>query len=368
MTFDILFPIADHVMNPFVVFIIGMMGGLVSSMLGIGGGVVVTPMLIMVGIPPLVAVTSQLNNSIGTNFMGFISYWRQRDVDFALAWYLFIGGVVGAFGEFFVLELVATNITAAQKLTVITIVVLGALGLLMLYQNIRLITHPQRPDRSVLMRHWMIYLPFHRIFTRARVEMSILVPIFVGIATGMLTSTLGGSNSLFIMPIVYYLIGRSSPVVAGTTLLAAFAITTVVTIVHAFGRSPSDYVLVLILLFGSAFGSQFGVKFSYRIPRPYLGLMGASVILLICSKFTYHFLYLGGKNPVTSPGANQIDLKAAFFTTPEWALWMVKMAHDTPVTYALVGIMVATFLAFCIERILCRYIRVYKHEPVLKLP
>ena len=363
MTYDILFPIADHVMNPLAILVIGVLGGAVAGMLGIGSGIVVTPLLMMVGIPPMIAVASQLHNAIGTNLIGFMSYWRQRDVDFALAWYLFIGGIIGAFGEIFLLEMVATNITAAEKLTIAYLFVLGTLGSMMLYQNIRLLTHPQKAGRSIMMRHWMIYFPLHRIFTRARVEMSIIIPISVGIATGMLTSTLGGGNSLFMMPIVYYLIGRSSPVVAGTTILAAFAISIAVMIAHGFSQSPSDWLLALTLLLGSAFGSQIGVKFSYSLPRPYLGILAATVILLICSKFGYDFHYLGTKNPVAAEKVNLPSIfDTAILTTPDWALWMIKLAYNHPIAYALFGIIGVIFIALIIERFICKFIIIKKRS------
>ncbi|MDP4725565.1 MAG: sulfite exporter TauE/SafE family protein [Pseudomonadota bacterium] len=357
MMFDILFPIADHVMNPLVILTIGVIGGSVAGMLGIGSGVIVTPLLIMVGIPPMIAVASQLNNSIGTNLIGFMSYWRLRDVDFALAWYLFIGGIIGACGEIFLLEMVATNITAAEKLTIAYLFVLGTLGSMMLYQNIRTLMNPQKTALSITMRHWMIYFPYHRIFTRARVEMSTIIPICVGIATGLLTSTLGGGNSLFMMPIVYYLIGRSSPVVAGTTLLAAFAISIAVTIAHGFSQYPSDWLLALTLLFGSAIGSQLGIKFSYRLARAHLGILGAIVILLICSKFGYDFYYLGAQNPVASEKINLPDVfNSALLTTPDWALWMIKLAHNRPIAYAMFGILGVTIIALIIERFICKFI------------
>lgn len=357
MIFDVLFPIADHVINPLVILTIGVIGGAVAGMLGIGSGVIVTPLLVMVGIPPMIAVASQLNNAIGTNLIGFMSYWRQRDVDFALAWFLFLGGIIGAFGEIFLLEVVATNITAAEKLTIAYLFVLGTLGSMMLYQNIRSLKQTQKPVRSITMRHWMIYFPYHRIFTRARVEMSVIIPICVGIATGLLTSTLGGGNSLFMMPIVYYLIGRSSPVVAGTTLLAAFAISIAVTIAHGFSQYPSDWLLALALLFGSAIGSQLGIKFSYRLARAHLGILGAIVILIICSKFGYDFYYLGAKNPVTSEKINLPNhFSSAILTTPDWALWMVKLAHNHPLTYAFLGIIGVTLIALIIERLICKFI------------
>eukprot|EP01037_Dinobryon_pediforme_P011330 gene11330-11417_t len=213
---------AEHIAQMWLV------GGFASGMLGIGSGVVITPALMMVGVPPLIAVASQLNNSIGTNFIGFLGYWRKRDVDFGLAGYLFVGGIGGAFAELYLLDWLHQDGVAYKRMAIVYAVVLR-----------------------------------------------------VGVMTGMLTSTLGGGNSLFMMPIVGYLIGRTSPVVAGTTLLAGFAITVAVTLVHGLKSEPFDIFLVFILLFGSTIGSQIGVRSSYSLPRPYLGLLGGVMSLIM---------------------------------------------------------------------------------------
>ncbi len=287
MSLDVFFPIAGIDLNPFVVLGLGLMGGFASGMLGIGSGVIITPALMMIGVQPFFAVSTQLNNAIGTNLIGFLGYWRRRDVDFGLAGYLFAGGMIGAAIEMLLLDSIPSDGAIYTKMAVIYVIVLGGLGISFIIQNIKALSRKNAHPKAVMMRHWMIYFPWHRIFMRSRTEMSILVPIGVGVMTGVLTSTLGGGNSLFMMPIVAYLIGRTSPVVAGTTLLAGFAITTVVALVHGFKSEPCDIVLVALLLIGSTIGSQIGVRASYALPRPYLGLLGGFVILLIGSKFTY---------------------------------------------------------------------------------
>ncbi len=295
MDLDLFFPIAGLSFNALTILAVGLAGGIVSSSLGIGSGVVVTPALLMlIGVPPFVAVTSQMGNAIGVNLMGFLGYWRKRDVDFSLGFYLFIGGVLGAFTEIWLLHRLRQG-SASQNMALIYIVVLGVLATLLLVQSIRAFFEPKSSEKSVMMRHWMIYFPWHKIFIRSRTEISILIPIFVGLGTGLLTSTLGGGNSLFMMPIISYLIGRVSPVVQGTTLFAGFMITTVVTIIHCFTHTPFDLVLVFMLLVGGTLGSKLGFFLSYIFPRQCLGLLGALVIYLISAKFAFDLW--GGLQP-----------------------------------------------------------------------
>lgn len=356
MTLEVFFPIAGMSLSPLLILGLGLMGGFISSMLGIGSGVVITPALMMVGIPPLVAVSSQLNNAIATNLIGFLGYWRLRDVDFGLAWYLFIGGVFGAVAELFLITWLHKGESSYFKMAIGYASILGVLGTVMLVQNIKNLTKPKPVEKVVMMRHWMIYFPWHRIFTRSRTEMSILVPLVVGFLTGLLTSTLGGGNSLFMMPIVGYLIGRSSPVVAGTTLLAGFAITIAVTLVQGVTSAPFDMILVLLLLMGSTIGSQFGLKYSYALPRPYLGIGGAIVILLISSKFAYDLFNTPGKSESI---ASHVPVDTAQAPTPEIAgglQKLVALAYNSPMLYLLSGIACVIILSVIIEKVLHRFI------------
>ena len=349
---EIFLPIADMSLSPLLLFGLGLLGGFVSGMLGIGSGVVITPALMMVGIPPLVAVASQLNHAVGTNLMGFLSYWRQRDVDLSLAAYLLLGGILGALAEIFILKWVQSTGSVSTIMACTYVLVLGVLGMIMLIQNLRTLFRPKKINKkTVMMRHWMIYFPFHKIFMRSRTEMSVLVPLTVGFATGLLTSTLGGGNSLFMMPIVTYLIGRTSPVVNGTSLLAGFVITIAVTIVHAIHSPVIDIVLVFILLVGGTIGSQIGVKFSYALPRPYIGLIGAAVILFISLQFVIGTPTLAPKQlhlPPTYAIDGQIDLR--------WADMLVQMAQNSPLGYTFFAIIIVAACAILIEHVLHRLI------------
>ncbi|MCX7338671.1 MAG: sulfite exporter TauE/SafE family protein [Alphaproteobacteria bacterium] len=356
-------------LDPIIILGLGTLGGIASGMLGIGSGVVITPALIMIGIPSFVAISSQLNNAIGTNLIGFMGYWRRRDVDLGLAGYLFVGGVLGAFSELFLLGWIHQYKPPQSFMQLTYVLVLGILGMAMLSQNIHNMLHPRNKhsNKTVMMRRWMIYFPFHKIFTRARTEISILVPLVVGFATGLLTSTLGGGNSLFMMPIVGYLIGRSTPVISGTSLLAGFAITLAVTLVHALNSEPFDIVIVFMLLIGGILGSRIGVRLGYIFPRPYLGILGASVILMICSKFAYDLMVAASGGIDSAAGIHPLGCQCPsmdhrllvaeeFYTTG--ARFIVRLAVDWPNLYTFIGIAGVVLISILIEQILQRFVAV----------
>ncbi len=345
MELDLFFPIAGLSFNILTILAVGFLGGVVSSALGIGSGVVVTPaLLIIIGVPPLVAVTSQMGNAIGINLMGFLGYWRRRDVDFSLGLYLFWGGLLGAFAEISLLKWFNKG-SIHHKMDIIYVVVLTSLATLLLVQNVRAFIKPQSSEKGVMMRYWMIYFPWHKIFVRSRTEISILIPILVGLGTGLLTATLGGGNSLFMMPLLSYLIGRVSPVVPGTTLFAGFMITLVVTVIHCFAQSPFDLLLVFFLLIGGIAGAKIGVRLSYQFPRHYLGLLGAAVIYGISLRFA---LNLESDNP--SPGFSSLPIET--ISNPTWTHIFADFLHNYPITYIILGILSIILLAIVLEKIL----------------
>ena len=308
----IFLPIAKQMVNPEILLIIGGLGGFVSSLLGVGSGIIITPVLMLCGIPSWVAVSSQLHNSLGTSFSGFLNYWRRQDVDLGLSWYLFLGGVIGAILELQFLQWLRHQSSTLALSKILTASVLLILGTQSLAEK-----PLHKTPKGAMMRHWMIYFPWHKIFIRSRTEMSVLIPFCVGLGTGVMTSSLGGGNSLFIAPILTYLIGRTSAAVTGTALLAGFGINTVVAILHAVNNSPADFILVMFLFLSGTAGSQLGTMVSYKIRRSYLSVAGSLVIFFISFKFFVDLYKNNWKIVNIVPQKN-----ATIFDSPEYLHYM----------------------------------------------
>lgn len=351
---EIFLPIADMEVSVFFVLFVGIAGGIVSSMLGIGSGIVNTPMLIMIGIPSFVVIPSQLSNAIGINFSGFIAYWRQRDVDISLAWYILFGGVLGGISELYIISWVTLHSGGIAISKIATVLVLTILSLFTLRQGLKNLNPViNKQEKGAMMRHWMIYFPFHKIFTRSRTEMSILIPLGVGFFTGIMTSSLGGGTAFLITPILTYLIGRTTRVVAGTSLLAACGINICITILHGINYVPADFVLLTILLIGGTIGSLIGVRLSYYIPKAYSGLIGGIVLLMISIKFIYD-LHLSGWQRSHQYGhfdTNFVNILANLQVSPErsWMIPIIKIAYNHPVAYTVVGICCVIFLVTIVQ-------------------
>ena len=286
------FPISDIYFSIVTIFCTGLLGGFVSGFLGIGCGVIITPLLVDLGLSPFTAVSTQLCHAVGTNFTNFLTYKKKTDVDYHFAWYILVGGLLGSICEYIFLKYASNAQSIVNKFTYIYISALTMFGFVMLRQAYEAWKNSNKITKikSIMMRRWMLYLPKHKIFVRSRTEMSIIVPIFIGFLTGILVAALGGGNSLFMTPIVTYLIGRISPVVNGTTSLAGCIITAIVALIYAANNYFCDIYIVFILFTGASIGSWIGVRYTYKIKRYYIYAFSACIVFLMAIKQFYKMI------------------------------------------------------------------------------
>jgi uncharacterized membrane protein YfcA len=312
----------------------------VSGFLGVGCGVIITPMLMEFGVPPLTAIATQLCHAVGTNLTNFLTYKRKHDVDFHLASYMLVGGTVGAVCEWVFLARDSTQKAAFDKFAYVYIAVLVVVGIVMLSQSISEWTSKAEKQywKGVLMRRWMLYLPFHRIFVRSRSEMSILIPIFVGFLSGILVASLGGGSNLFMVPIITYLIGRISPVVNGTISIVSSVITVVITLIYSRSGYCCDIIYVLLLFAGAAFGSMTGVKLTYKTKRWYTYAVAVVVVFIMATRQIFRLAHGAFLN-----GPAHASFSVRIGTLPQ-------LAKDSPLTYTTMCLLAIIAVALLCEK------------------
>jgi uncharacterized membrane protein YfcA len=348
MNFELTLPIAGVTLNVFLILGLGWMGGFLSGMLGVGGGVIITPALMVLGVPPLVAVASQVNHSIGTNLTGFLNYRRNNDVDFRLGGILLIGGIFGAILGVFLLRWLNAHGQAVTIITASYIILLAAMSFVLFRQSLKTLAHYRSATKVIHTPSWTRYIGLKIYFTRTRVELSILFPLLVGLVNGALTSSLGVGNGIFMMPAISYLIGRTSPVVYGTTLLAGVGMSIVTTFMYAVGTQSVDLFLVLILLGGGILGSQMGVRFGYTLPRPYIGIIGAFVILGICLRISWNMK--AGKHLGSTINSYGLPICA-----PTDLYCVLEFSQNHPVPSAFVGVIGAILFSILLEYVFHKF-------------
>ena len=269
-------------------------------------------------------------------------------MDFQLGWILLIGGITGAIVGVYILDWLNSNGQVMMIVTLSYLAILGIMGTFMMRQSIRSLIHYHSPIKTVQQPDWIKRVPGRLYFYRTRVEMSWGLPLLVGLINGILTACLGVGNGVFMMPVITYLIGRNSPVVYGTVLLAGLGMTTLVTLIYAFSSHPMDLVLVMILLMGGIIGTQIGVRFAYSLPRPYIGLMGACMIFGICLKFAYQFSVTG--HLVSQNNIAPTQCVSGFCS------WLPAFAESWPIVNALMGIGLAAIFALVMESVVHRFV------------
>ena len=282
---DLYLPIAELPMNVFILLGMGAAVGFLSGLFGVGGGFLLTPLLIFSGIPPAVAVGTVASQIVASSASGTLAYMRKKAIDLKLGTFLLASGLVGsAFGV-----MVFTRLKTVGQLdltiSLCYVTFLGTVGGLMLTEALRSL-YAQRGGRVIPTRRpgqhgWAAGLPLKVRFPRSRLYISVFPVILLGIVIGFLGSLLGIGGGFIMVPALIYLLRVPSTVVVGTTLMQTFGTMTFATVMHAATNVSVDLVLGLCLMVGGVIGAQFGAQIGQRMRgetlRALLGLLVLSV-------------------------------------------------------------------------------------------
>lgn len=283
---DIYLPIAGLSVNALVIVGLGGLVGLLTGMVGVGGGFLTTPILIFYGIPPPVAVASATTQITGTSISGVLAHRRRRGVDVRMGAVMIAGGVVGALLGGILFRLLQE---AGQIDTVISslyVLLLGSIGVMMAKEaatKLGMLKASARTSARPARRHnpLIAMLPMRWRFYRSGLYISPLAPLALGFVSGLLTVLLGIGGGFIMVPAMIYLLGMSAVVVVGTSLLQILFVTAVTTLVHATTTRSVDIVLAGLLLLGSVIGAQYGARFAQKMKPELLRLVLAIVVLAV---------------------------------------------------------------------------------------
>jgi len=273
--------------NVFAVLALGGATGILSGLFGVGGGFLMTPLLIFLGIPPTVAVATSANQIIASSVSGFLTHWRRGNVDFRMGNVLLVGGL---FGSLLGIKLFTTLQNIGQIDLVISVsyvLFLGAIGGLMAYESLRHLLHLKKHrslPRRMQHHNALQKMPLRMRFPRSRLYISALLPAGIGFLIGILVSIMGLGGGFFMVPAMLYLLRMPTSVVIGTSLYQIIFVTANVTILHATITQTVDMILALLLLTGSVVGAQLGTRLSARLPAHYFRGLLAALVLSVAMK------------------------------------------------------------------------------------
>ena len=286
---QIYLPIAELSLNIFLVLGMGGAVGFLSGLFGVGGGFLMTPLLIFVGIPPAVAVATEANQIVAASVSGVIAHWRRGNVDLKMGLVLLIGGGVGSTLGTFLFRLLREVGQVDLVISISFVVFLGAVGSLMLVESVRMIMRSRRkgPRRKAHVHYWVHGLPFKMRFHKSKLYISVLPPLVVGFAVGFLAAIMGVGGGFIMIPAMIYLLGMPTSVVIGTSLFQIIFVTANVTFLHSVTNQTVDIVLALLLLTGAVVGAQLGARAGVRLRGEQLRALLAMLVLAVCGKLLF---------------------------------------------------------------------------------
>ena len=291
--FHMYLPIAGNSVNIFLILGLGGFVGLLSGIFGVGGGFLMTPLLMMFGIPPTVAAASDSNQIVGASTSGTIAHMRLGNVDIPMGVMLLIGGVAGGTVGVQIIKLLKAMGNADFLIAITYVIMLGGVGGYMFWESLQGMRHDNglpiekkksKPKEEDQKKSFVQSLPFQYKFEKSGCEISILLPFAFGILVGILAAIMGVGGGFIMVPVMVYLLRMPMHVVVGTSLFQILFTCVNVTIMQAWSNHTVDFVLAVLLLFGSTIGAQVGTAVSKRLNADQLKIMLASLVLLVCVK------------------------------------------------------------------------------------
>ena len=281
---DVYLPVAGLSVNALVIIALGGVVGLLTGMIGVGGGFLTTPILIFYGIPPPVAVASATTQITGTSVSGVLAHRRRKGVDYRMGAVIIVGGLAGALVGGMLFRLLQDLGQIDTAIALLYVVLLGTIGVLMARESATAldILKP-KPRETPARRHNPVIamLPMRWRFYQSGLYISPLAPLLLGFVAGMLTVLLGVGGGFIVVPAMIYILGMSAQVVVGTSLLQILFVTAATTLIHATTTKSVDIVLAVLLLLGSVIGAQFGVRLAQKAKPELLRMFLAIVILAV---------------------------------------------------------------------------------------
>ena len=302
-------PIAELSVNIFVILGMGAAVGFQSGMFGVGGGFLITPLLIFYNIPPVVAVATGANQVVASSVSGAITHFRRGTLDLKLGTILLIGGLAGATVGIWIFSLLRRLGQLDLIISLMYVVFLGTVGGLMLMESVNAMRRARRNEPVTLRKpgqhSWVHRLPLKMRFKKSTIYISVIPVVALGFGIGILTSIMGVGGGFIMVPAMIYLLRVPTNVVVGTSLFQIIFVTAYTTVVQATTNYSVDIVLAFILMVAGVIGAQYGVRVGQKLRgeqlRALLGLLVLAVglrlaIALVVTPADVYSVVVGGMN------------------------------------------------------------------------
>ena len=336
---EIFLPIAQVFVNPIEILLLSAIVGILSGLFGVGGGFLMTPFLIFLGIPPAYAVANEANNILATSVSGSTTHYLKNTLDYKMGFIIVIGGAIGTSLGIYIF----TYFKGIGKIdTVISLAymyILAIIGTLMLVESLREIDRVKRNiiiKKKLHVHYWIHGLPLRMRFPKSKLYESIFTPILIGLIVGFIAAIMGIGGAFILVPAMIYIIKMPTKLVPGTSLFVTIFVSVIVTFLHSFNYGSIDLLLVLMLVIGSIVGVQVGQKIGEKINSSGLRALMAVLILLVGIAIAYDTFF---SENVQSNIVRATNSDLNFFSE-----FIIDFSKDMPFFYGLFSIMFAIFL------------------------
>ena len=333
-------PIAEVYINIPVLFFLSLFVGVLSGLFGVGGGFLMTPFLIFLGIPPAYAVPNEANNILGTSISGSTTHYLKGTLDYKMGFMIVIGGaagtILGIITFSYFKDIGKINIVISLSYMYI----LAIIGTIMLVQGV---TEIDRARKKIIIKkklhdhYWIHGLPLRMRFKKSKLYESAFTPIIIGLFVGFIAAIMGIGGAFILVPAMIYIIGMPTKLIPGTSLFVTIFVSAIVTVLHAFNYGSIDLILVIILILGSILGVQIGQKLSEKVDSSQFKTILAILLLLVGIAIAYDSFFV-------DEVIKSSNLNNGIKTLSPLAKFVKELSIDQPFIYGMFSIVLALVL------------------------
>ncbi len=339
---DFYLPIAQVQISIITVLLLSFGIGVLSGIFGIGGGFLMTPILIFLGIPATYAVANVANNILGISVSGATTHWYKKTLDYKMGFMIVIGGLLGAILGMQIFKYLREVGNINTIIALAYVYLLTIIGTLIFVEGVKEVSALKKKilvKKKLHTHYWIHGLPFRMRFSKSKLYESALTPIILGFIVGLFASIMGIGGAFLMVPAMIYLIGMPTKLIPGTSLFVTIFITGFVVVAHAIQFKSIDLVLVSFLLFGSIIGLHVGLKISEKLnASEYKALL--AILLIVVG------IFMGVETFVFNKGLDAVKNISSFEYNSELTLSIVNLAKNSPVTYASLSVALVVFIGF----------------------
>ena len=336
---DVFLPIAQVFVNPIEILLLSALVGVLSGLFGVGGGFLMTPFLIFLGVPPAYAVANEANNILATSVSGSTTHWLKNTLDYKMGFIIVIGGSLGTALGIYTFSYFKDIGKIDAVISLAYMYILAIIGTLMLVESIGEIDKAKRnivEKKKLHVHYWIHGLPLRMRFPKSKLYESIFTPIIIGLAVGFIAAIMGIGGAFILVPAMIYIIKMPTRLVPGTSLFVTIFVSVIVTFLHSFNYGSIDLMLVVMLVIGSIIGVQIGQKLGESIESSGLKALLAILLLVVGIAIAYDTFFANDIHQEIS----KIDISNLNF----FSKFIKQFSQDMPFFYGLFSIMFAVFI------------------------